>query len=153
MIKRFLLKAILMGIGIGESICFAFLKCCCYCNVVGRSIAQGYQLCNYWQEAGRTMNYLICRAKGSLRHRKESEGLLLEPTINYPSAKIIFIYALWFWGGSVMKALFGWSNQGQQTNSEQKENCYQRKYPFLGPCLIISNDKSQYMKCTYRCTN
>ena len=38
------------------------------------------------------LSYL--QAKGSLRHGKESEGLLLEPTINYPSAKIIFIYAL-----------------------------------------------------------
>ena len=85
--------------------------------------------------------------KGSLRHREESEGFITRaPSINYPSAKIIFIYALWFWGGSVMKALFGWSNQGQQTNWKQKENYYQQKYPFLRSCLIISNDHIQWQK-------
>ena len=65
------------GEGIGESIFFAFLKCCRYCNVVGRSIAQGYQLCKYWQEPGRTMNYLICQQRDHWGIERNLKGLLL----------------------------------------------------------------------------
>ena len=51
---------------------------------------------------------------------------------------------LWFSGGSVIKALFGWSNQGQQTNSEQKKFviwCNNTLLP--GLCPITYNDKCQ----------
>ena len=78
MIKRFLLKAILIERGNRGVNIFHFpemLPSVRFCNVVGRSIAQGYQLCNYWQELGRTMNYLICQT-GSLRHKTESEGFI-----------------------------------------------------------------------------
>ena len=133
MIKRFLLKAILMGRELGSQYFLLswnvalrpLLQCRWKVHCTRLSIVQVLTRTGENDE----LSYL---PKGSLRHREESEGFITRaPTINYPSAKIIFIYAFWFWGGSVTKALFGWSNQGQQTNSEQKKI----KIPFLGALL------------------
>ena len=79
MIKRFLLKAILIERGNRGVNIFHFpemLPCVRFCNVVGRSIAQGYQFCNYWQELGRTMNYLIYQ-RDHWGIKRNLKGLLL----------------------------------------------------------------------------